>query len=72
MLTSTEAGSVTLDPWLEQGTSNFCYSTHLLSQGNENTSIPAGLEEPLPVPRALALSVTVENIPVMLKGHIPR
>lgn len=72
MLTDTEAGSGTWVPWLEQGTSHFCYSIYLLRQGNENTSTPAGLEEPLPVPHALALSVTVENIPLLLKGHIPR
>lgn len=41
MLTDKEVVSVTFwDPWLEQGTSSFCYSEHLLRQGIENTSPP--------------------------------
>lgn len=40
------------DPWLEQRTSSFCYSTHLLRQGSENTSTPsrAGRTSSCPVP----------------------
>lgn len=41
MLTDKEVVSVTFwDLWLEQGTSSFCYSEHLLRQGIENTSPP--------------------------------